>query len=232
VTNIDYTGFVMQLNISQAASLLGTSEAMLTRWARQGAIPAQESENTFFFYRKDLEAWATRRHISLREPDGPTPPEVVKAPSLFDAMASGGCIRDIPGADAISFLTNLVDAVTLPDVNRATLLDRVLEREALSSTGIGNGIAIPHPRQPIESLSSSIIVTCFPSQPVNFNSVDGQGVSVAFLMLSVDTPAHLKLLSQLSYVLHQPDNAAFFRSAPPEDEVMALLQRQCRDLVE
>lgn len=222
----------MQLNISQAASLLGTSEAMLSRWARQGAIPAIESENTFLFERKELEVWAARRHICLREPDSPMAPEVEKSPSLVDAMAVGGCVHDIPGTDAVSFLTHLINNVKLPNVNRGTLLERVLEREALSSTGIGNGIAIPHPRQPLDSLSSSVIVTCFPSQPVDFKSVDGQGVSVVFLMLSVDTPAHLKLLSQLSYVLHQPDNAAFFRSAPPEKEVMALLQRQCRHLVE
>jgi len=218
--DINWVGSVMQLNISQAATLIGTSEEMLKRWARQGVIPVIETDGQLLFKRKDLETWASRRRIPLKQHNRRAEPSADVAPSIFDAMKHGGFHYDVAGDGAEKLLTDLIGRLDLPGVDNQTLLDRVLEREQLSSTGMGNGIAIPHPRQPIETLDTSMVVTCFPASPVSFKALDKQPVAVVFLVLSVDTRAHLKLLSQLSYLLHQPDNASFFHSAPSKEAIL------------
>ncbi|MBN2529677.1 MAG: PTS sugar transporter subunit IIA [Deltaproteobacteria bacterium] len=220
----------MHLNISQAASLLGTSEAMLERWVHQGAIPAVEQGNGIFFERKDLENWAIRRRIQLRNIDDVPLNQKPQTASILDAMTAGGFYYDLEGATSESLLTNVVAELKLPNIENALLLERVLERENLSSTGIGNGIAIPHPRQPMEALSKSLVVTCFPRHPVSFNAVDGKDVTVVFLVLSVDTRTHLKLLSQLSYILHQPGNTDFLQSAPSAEHILARVREHSQHL--
>lgn len=73
----------------------------------------------------------------------------------------------------------------------------LLQREKLASTGIGSGIAIPHPRYPIGNLADgAIITTCFTE-----NKIDRAPVFVVFLILSPSTDIHLKFLSRLSYCL-------------------------------
>ena len=222
----------MQISISQAATLIGTSEEMLKRWARQGAIPATETGGVLCFEEKDLENWAARRHMPLRRPQVEVKSEADAAPSLLDAMTRGGFHYGVAGTDSESLLTRLIQSLEIPGVDPRLLLDRVIERETLSSTGIGNGIAIPHPRQPLETLSASSVVTCFPSQPVSFAAVDNQPVTVVFLMLSIDTRAHLKLLSQLSYLLHQPAFAAFFRGGPSSSEILQRVAAASRAISE
>ncbi|MBN2718283.1 MAG: PTS sugar transporter subunit IIA [Deltaproteobacteria bacterium] len=220
----------MHLNISQAASLLGTSEEMLIRWARQGAIPAIEADGTFHFKRQALESWAARRRMPLRNVACDTTENPVHTTSILDAVATGGFYYNVKGKDAPSLLENLILNLNLQSVDRDILLQRVIEREALSPTGIGNGIAIPHPRQPIESLDKSVVVTCFPEHPVSFGALDGQPVSIVFLVLSIDTKTHLTLLSQLSFVLQYESNAMLFRSAPEPAIILKQVELACRHI--
>lgn len=221
----------MQLNISQAATLLSTSEGMLTRWARQGAIPSIEIDAAYYFEEKALMQWASRRRIPLRKLEDFVENPLSHSPSILDAMFLGGFCYDVEGCDAPSLLSALINEIDIVGVDKQVLLKRVLEREELSSTGIGNGIAIPHPRQPIETLDTSAVITCFPKHPVDFCAIDRKAVSVVFLVLSVNTQLHLKLLSQLSFILHQPSNSTFFCSAPTAEDIMQRVAQYSAQLV-
>ena len=89
----------------------------------------------------------------------------------------------------------------------------VLERENIMSTGIGNNIAIPHTKSSgIKELTAALITF---EKPVNFDSLDGKKISVAFLILSNDEELgmHIKILSKISRILH---NRSFF------DELLTL----------
>ncbi|MBN2340594.1 MAG: PTS sugar transporter subunit IIA [Deltaproteobacteria bacterium] len=221
----------MQLTISQAASLLGTSEGMLERWARQGVLPTVETGDTFYFEEKELVAWAERRRMPLRDASTVQIPAPTKQIPLADAMRRGGFYYDVEGADVTSVLTALISRLEM-NVNKDTVLQRVLEREALSSTGIGHGIAMPHPRQPLDTLDASAVVTCFPKHPIAYNAIDGKAVSVIFLVLSKSTQSHLKLLSQLSYILRQHDSTDFLATVPGADEIMTMVLRHAQELIE
>jgi len=94
-----------------------------------------------------------------------------------------------------------------------TVYNSVLERENVMSTGIGNNIAIPHTKSSgIKELTAALITF---EKPVNFDSLDGKKISVAFLILSKDDELgmHIKILSKISRILH---NRSFF------DELLTL----------
>ncbi|GHV70135.1 hypothetical protein AGMMS49928_16720 [Spirochaetia bacterium] len=120
-------------------------------------------------------------------------------------MERGGVYHDIPGKTAQEVLTCLIGAVKMPaGVDREKLLEAVLEREALMSTAVGKGIALPHPRNPIVSnAEAQLVITAFLEEPVNWNALDGQPVHTAILIVSASAKLHLGTLSQLNFFCQQ-----------------------------
>ncbi|HUG38985.1 MAG TPA: PTS sugar transporter subunit IIA [Longimicrobiales bacterium] len=85
------------------------------------------------------------------------------------------------------------------------VLRAVREREAILSTGIGSGVAIPHGKSPVCSgLSIAAGVT---SEPVDFDALDGEPVRLVFLLVGPETAAgaHIKALSRISRLVRQPE---------------------------
>ena len=82
------------------------------------------------------------------------------------------------------------------------IFDALLQRERLGSTGVGDGIAIPHARNPIilHDVAPAIAV-CYLAQPIDFAAIDGLPVQTLFVLLSPSVPVHLHLLSRLSFML-------------------------------
>ena len=119
----------------------------------------------------------------------------------------------------------MVDTLDLPaDVDRAFLYQVLLAREALGSTGVGDGIAIPHVRNPIVlHLSRPTVTLCFLEHPVDFGALDGQPVSALFTLVSPTVRAHLHLLSRLAFALREPRFLAAVRTQASRDEIYAAL---------
>lgn len=96
------------------------------------------------------------------------------------------------------------------------LLRAVREREEVLSTGIGNGVAIPHGRS--ASLGELALVAGVSAEPVEFDALDGRPVRLFFLLVGPETAAgqHVKVLSRISRLLRQEsfrDRLAAARSA-------------------
>jgi PTS system nitrogen regulatory IIA component len=146
-------------------------------------------------------------------------------------MSRGGTFHGIPGTEVESVLTGLVAAV--PDISRPKrekLLQKLLKREALTSTGVGNGVAIPHPRSPIpDGPASPRIVTGFTEDPVPYRAIDDKPVFVLFLLLCPTTQIHLQLLSRLAFCLRDPKFIRFLQTRPRRQELLtkvAAFERQ------
>lgn len=85
------------------------------------------------------------------------------------------------------------------------ILRAVREREAVLSTGIGNGVAIPHGKSPaVPELRMAAGLT---SAPVDFDALDGQAVRLFFLLVGPETAAgaHIKALSRISRLIRRDD---------------------------
>ncbi|MBF0217006.1 MAG: PTS sugar transporter subunit IIA [Candidatus Omnitrophica bacterium] len=122
-------------------------------------------------------------------------------PTLGEAIKRGGIYYNIGGNDKSSALRNVIEAIRIPEgMDRETLLGTILKRESQGSTGIGDGIAVPH----VVSGRVSGIALCFLEGPVDFLAVDNEPVHTLFIMVSPTARIHLHLLSRLMFALKDP----------------------------
>ncbi len=218
----------MKLTVRDAAQILNVSEKSIYRWIKQGAIPAYQINDQYRFNRAELLEWATSRKINVSpeifaEPEGgETPP-----PSLSEALRAGGVYYRIGGTDKASVLHAVVDTMKLPEeVDREFLYQVLLAREALGSTGIGEGIAIPHVRNPIVlHLSRPMVMLCFLENPVDFGALDGQPATTLFTLISPTVRAHLHLLSRLGFALRDPGFKKAVLEQASRDKILEALTR-------
>jgi PTS system nitrogen regulatory IIA component len=106
-------------------------------------------------------------------------------------------------------------------VDRGLLYQLLVGREALASTGVGSGIAIPHPRDPVVvQVEEPSVFLCLLAQPVEFGALDGQPVHTLFTLLSPTIHANLQILSRLSFVLHDEAMVVLLRERAPEAAIL------------
>jgi len=111
-----------------------------------------------------------------------------------------------------------------PGLDREFLFQMVLAREHLGSTSLGNGIAIPHPREPIVlRVDQPAVAIYFPDAPVDFG--DGPAIHTLCLLVSPSTRAHLHALASLATALRDPEVAARLASRAPDAEILAAIER-------
>jgi len=211
----------MKLSIRDVASMLNVSERTIYRWIDLEMIPAYRINEQWRFNRAELFAWATARRLNvsselLQEPETMGSP----APSLAETLIAGGIFYRVAGQDQASALRAVVELSKLPDdVDRNWVFEMLLARESLESTGIGEGIAIPHVRYPIALHTlKPLLMLCFLEQAIEFGAIDGQRVRVLFCLLSPTIRGHLALLSRLAFVLRDPQfKDAILREASREE---------------
>ncbi len=114
-------------------------------------------------------------------------------------------------------------AAKLSGQSERAILDVLQQREKLGSTGVGNGIAIPHGKLPkLERLFGMFARL---EKPIDFESLDGQPVDLMFLLLAPETAGadHLKALARVARLLRDPDIARKLRESCDADAVYAVL---------
>jgi PTS system nitrogen regulatory IIA component len=217
----------MQLTARDAARLLGISESTLDRLLKDGELNATRVNDQWRFNRVDLLEFAASRRMEispelLAELDTPQ-----ALPSLADALRAGGVHQGISGADKSAILRAVVERLPLPRPGDRDLLHSVLlAREALGSTGFGNGIAIPHPRNPIVlRVQEPSAAICYLAAPVDFGALDGKPVHTLITLVSPSTRAHLHLLAVLATVLHDPAVLAKLEARAGLDQLLEDVER-------
>jgi len=216
----------MLLSVKDAAHLLKVPEDTIHRWIKAGVLPACQINEQYRFNRAELLEWANTRQMDLA-PDVFQEEEPTRHPlgTLAGALRAGNVLYGVKGGDKTEVLRAIMDSLTLPeDMDREFLFQVLLAREALGSTGIGGGIAIPHVRNPVILHNAHPAATvCFLERPIDFQAVDGQPVHTLFLLITPTIRAHLHLLSRLGIVLRDPAvKTALSRKAPPQELLEAL----------
>ena len=215
--------------LEEIAHRLNLSIETLDRWIRQGRIPVSKTGGDMgMFDDVELNKWAARQEkiLSACEDTGDGQCHASKF-VLVSAMENGGVYHGIGGADRDSVLQAAVRQVPgLSATQQEGLFQQLLAREQLTSTGIGHGIAIPHPRNPLqEGISTAMVVTCFLENHVPFNAIDDLPVSTLFLILSPAVGCHLNLLSRLSFCLRDRAFISLIKTGPAADDLLAYVRR-------
>jgi PTS system nitrogen regulatory IIA component len=215
----------MALTIGEVAAKLNLPVETVHRWVRQGKIPMQRTGNTYVIRTEMLERWAEEHNLEISDQSHDVGASRLEAPmfgSIFPAMQRGGFFYDVPGDCRETLLRSVVKLIPNLAPDEVDLIhDRLLERELLASTGIGHGIALPHPRSTPEiGLNLPQITTCFLERPVAFEAIDGQPVNVLLVLLSHSTKQHLAMLSKLSYHLRDPEFRNLLLTRPPQIDIL------------
>ena len=194
----------MQLTPRQASTLLEVEEATLQRWIEERQLPVHHVQERAYIHPVELWEWAVEHGI-------PTPRALLDAarrqtedvPSLSVLLAAGGIHLDLEGGDKAGVLRAIATRLPLPaPIDREALFSMLEAREAMGSTGIGAGIAIPHVRNPIVLNVEHPFVSLFLlRREIDFDAVDGLPVRALFVVVSPTIPLHLRMLARLGHVL-------------------------------
>jgi mannitol/fructose-specific phosphotransferase system IIA component (Ntr-type) len=135
---------------------------------------------------------------------------------------------DLQSADQDSVLDELVNQIPqfakLPD-SRQTLLRALREREQLHSTGIGDGVALPHSRNALVGLvDQPIMVFGRHKKGIPYDAIDGIPARLFFLLVAPTVTQHLAILARLGRLLRDPKLRQSLLSADSADKVLALVR--------
>jgi PTS system nitrogen regulatory IIA component len=128
---------------------------------------------------------------------------------LSTLVERGGVFHDVAGNSVDTVMEALVGLLPGPfspvldgqgeKEFRAALLNAVLEREALMPTGIGRGVALPHPRSPV-TRDTPFVGVAFPARPIDWKALDGRPVHSILLIVSASSKFHLRTLSKINFL--------------------------------
>jgi nitrogen PTS system EIIA component len=224
----------MNLSVRDTATLLKVSEKTIYRWIKQQTIPAYRVQDQYRFNRAEILEWATSRRLNVSseifaEPEA----DGLPVPSLIAAIEAGGVFYRVSGSDRESALREVVELLRLPpEVDRAFLLRVLLAREAIVPTAIGDGIAIPHVRNPVVlHIDRPLLALCFLENPIEYNALDGKPVNTLFTIISPTTRAHLHLMARLFFVLRDENVRRVIRNQLSRPAILLELGRAEQQLV-
>lgn len=139
-----------------------------------------------------------------------------------------GIHLDLRAAEKQDILKELVDVLAeVKDIgDKKLILKALLERESLGSTGIGQGIAIPHGKT--DKVKELISVLAISKQGVNFEALDGEPVYIFFLLVAPKDAAgpHLKALAQISRMLRDTYFCDLLRRCESAEQVYELIRKE------
>ncbi len=147
---------------------------------------------------------------------------------LLDILPKQLIVPDLKGRSKKQVLDELIDALLQekPELDRERLMAVLLERERLGSTGIGDGIAIPHGK--LKDLSQLMLAFGKSTEGVDFESMDGKPVHLFFLLVAPEncTGTHLRALARIARLLKNAPVRKRLVTAQAQDEIYAVIQQE------
>jgi PTS system fructose-specific IIA component/PTS system nitrogen regulatory IIA component len=147
---------------------------------------------------------------------------------LSDFIVADAVIPELKATtkeDAIrEMVESLCHAGQVAIEHEQTIVQAIMKREELGSTGIGRGVAVPHTKH--NSVSSLIATVAISSGGLDFASLDGESVYILFLLISPpDRPGdHLRGLETITRHLKSDDFCRFLRQSKTKEDIVDLLK--------
>ena len=212
----------MKLELTDVAQCLNLPVNTIERWIRQGRIPVRKTGTLCIFKKAVLEKWATKHDISFNLParetivDTESQQEENKDSDTLVAALKRGGVHSISGGDMYEIFKTASKTFTEFSKNeQESLYNKLIEREQLTSTGIGKGVAIPHPRTPMSGENGlPVIATFFLEEKIDFNAIDDKQVNILFVIVCPSVQTHLHLLSRISFCVRDDEFVRFLNTTP------------------
>ena len=147
---------------------------------------------------------------------------------IMDFLNKNAVTVNLKSTDKEGIIRELVDLLAKAEElrNREDLVKALLTRESLGSTGIGQGIGIPHAKS--RNVKDLVAAFGLSQKGVNFDSLDGEPAYIFFLLLAPEESAgpHLKALARISRMLKDKFFRELLRKARDEKEIIRIIQEE------
>jgi PTS system nitrogen regulatory IIA component len=147
---------------------------------------------------------------------------------LLDYLPKELIIPSLEAEDKRGVLAELAQACAnySPEVNQDRLLDVLLERERLGSTGVGDGVALPHGK--LARLSRMLVAFGRSKRGVPFDSKDGEPAKLFFLLVAPEDSSgtHLKALARISRMCKDPAFRSSLEEAAGVNEIFKIIEAE------
>src|SRR5947209_13758650 len=143
---------------------------------------------------------------------------------LSDIVAPHAVLPALRAGSKKQLLQDLAaKAAELCGQSERTILERLQQREKLGSTGVGNGVAIPHGK--LAKLDKLFVLFARLARPVDFEALDSQPVDLVFLLLAPEGAGadHLKALARVARLMRDPEVARKLRDSRDAQDLYTVL---------
>ena len=208
------------LTIEEVARYLRVSERTVYEWAQKGEIPAGKIGTVWRFKKDDIESWVDERLASSKT-SVPKQHKIVTESFLSPDRV---VLLDYASKHDVLVMMSEVLAKAPQVKNSAELLDSILKREALMSTAVGRGIAIPHVR--LSSVTDLVMAVGISKRDIlDFDAVDGNPVRLVFMIAAANNQHdyYLQTISHFSAKLRNEELKSSLLNSTDPAEVYALL---------
>jgi len=153
--------------------------------------------------------------------------------SLSRLVIRGGIYYGVSGGSREEVMLNIIG--NLPDDilsshKNESLLQAVMEREALISTGVEKGIALPHPRTPmLEDGEAPFVAIAFPQHPLDWGTPDGIKVHTVFLIVSNSSKQHLDALAKINFLCRQEKFFLLLSEQAAKEKIITAIEEAEKD---
>ncbi|NTV28685.1 MAG: PTS transporter subunit EIIA [Candidatus Omnitrophica bacterium] len=217
----------MQLTFRDIEQAFKIEEKTLYKWLNSKGMPAVKANDQYYFNSVEVLEWALKCRIPLT-PGALKLCEKTRSGQdvITPALANGGIYFGLQGGRSEEVLEKVLDHLPLPaNIAKEPLKEMLLSREQVGTTGIGNGIAIPHVKHPVVLAGMEPMVGLFfLDQAVDFSSLDGEKVHTLFVILSSSFKGHLSILSRLAFCLQDEGVKEALGRRANREEILASFQ--------
>lgn len=236
------------MNIDELTRFLGQDQRRTSRMAQRGEIPCRKVGGQFRFNRLEVTQWLQQQLLLKRGNNGHINSNLAQMDAGMtahrEADPRGAIVTDLIREEMV---TTSLAARTKNSVLRElvklgqrsgflyddhALLEALIQREAMSSTAVGGGIAIPHPRNPLPyAVAEPILVVAITPQGIGYGGCDGGKTDLFFMTCSQDDQHHLHILARLCRMLDDKTFPGLLRGAASAGEMVDLLGKRELDVI-
>ncbi len=228
------------MDMEQLAAYLQRDVREVGKLASRGHLPGHKVGGEWRFARAEINHWIetqmhsyTDKQLTAVEEIGGRTAE--GAPLIANLLSEASVAVPLPATTKASVLRELVSLAEqswqISDVE--AVRSAVLAREAMASTAMPNGVAIPHPRRPLpQALSESVLAYGRTLSGIAFGAPRGGLTDIFFLVCCRDDATHLRVLARLTRILMRPGFLDQLRAAETPGETWELLVNAEQELLQ
>lgn len=219
------------MTIKEVSKYLKMNVRTISKLATQGLIPATKIANQWRFMRSLINQWLEQQMLGLSaEQLELLESELIATPvKVTSFLTQQTIIADAKAAQKVELLKEMLEVGVKRKLikNPALVLKALVKREALCSTAIGDEVAIPHPRQPLNgSFAKPAIIMARSLKGIEFDALDDLPVKFVFMLCLPDDYTHLKVLARLTRMLKDGPFRDALKSAAGAAEIHELIRRK------